>query len=156
MELNIGDPAPDFTLPDHEERNVTLSSLRGNPVVVYFYPKDDTPGCTTEACDFRDNMARISGAGATVLGISADSAGSHQRFREKYELPFPLLVDRDHTVMELYGTLGEKKMHGRAFMGLIRSTFLIDQEGMIAEAWYKVKAKGHVEKVLEALEAMEI
>ena len=155
MKLNIGDNAPDFTLPDHDGRDVTLSSLRGDPVVVYFYPKDDTPGCTTEACDFRDNMARITGAGASVMGISADSAKSHQKFREKYDLPFPLLVDEEHAVMEQYGAWGEKKMYGRVFMGLIRSTFLIDREGKIAEAWYNVRAKGHVDKVLAALEAME-
>lgn len=155
MKLNIGDNAPDFTLTDHEGNDVTLSSLQGNPVVVYFYPKDDTPGCTTEACDFRDNMARITGAGATVLGISADSAKSHQKFREKYDLPFPLLVDDDRAVMDSYGAWGEKKMYGKVFKGLIRSTFLIDRDGKIAEAWYNVKAKGHVEKVLAALDVME-
>jgi peroxiredoxin Q/BCP len=152
MKLNIGDRAPDFTLTDHDGSEVTLSSLRENPIVVYFYPKDDTPGCTTEACDFRDNMARITSAGATVLGISSDSAKSHQRFREKYELPFPLLVDEDHAIMELYGAWGEKKMYGRVFKGLIRSTFLIDRDGNIAEAWYNVKAKGHVDTVMAALE----
>ncbi len=152
MKLNIGDRAPDFTLTDHDGSEVTLSGLRENPIVVYFYPKDDTPGCTTEACDFRDNMARITSAGATVLGISSDSAKSHQRFREKYELPFPLLVDEDHAIMEFYGAWGEKKMYGRVFKGLIRSTFLIDREGNIAEAWYNVKAKGHVDKVMAALE----
>jgi peroxiredoxin Q/BCP len=151
MELSIGDRAPDFTLSDQDGKDVVLSGLRGNPVVVYFYPKDNTPGCTTEACDFRDNMARITGTGATVLGISPDSAKSHQRFREKYDLPFPLLVDGDHAVAASYGAWGEKKMYGKVHEGLIRSTFLIDSEGKIARAWYNVRAKGHVDRVLEAL-----
>ena len=155
MELAVGDLAPDFTLGDHEGTEVTLSGLRGNPVVVYFYPKDNTPGCTTEACDFRDNMARINTAGAVVVGISPDSEKSHQRFREKYDLPFPLLVDADHTVAETYGAWGEKKMAGRTYQGLIRSTFLIDGEGTIAHAWYKVRAKGHVDQVLEALDGLK-
>jgi len=154
MELTVGDLAPDFTLSDQEGQEVALAGLRGNPVVVYFYPKDNTPGCTTEACDFRDNMARITGTDAMVLGISPDSAKSHQKFREKYDLPFPLLVDEDHAIAASYGAWGEKKMYGKVSEGLIRSTFLIDDEGRVAEAWYRVRAKGHVEKVLEALEEL--
>ncbi|MFC1627718.1 thioredoxin-dependent thiol peroxidase [Gemmatimonadota bacterium] len=152
MNPGVGDPAPDFTLSDHNDEEVTLSGLKGNPVVLYFYPKDNTPGCTTEACDFRDNMARITRTGATVLGVSSDSAASHQRFREKFDLPFPLLVDENHTVADVYGVWGERKMYGKKFTGLIRSTFLIDGQGQIAEAWYNVRAKGHVDTVLAALE----
>ena len=155
MKLAVGDPAPDFTLIDHNEKEVTLSGLKGSMVVLYFYPKDNTPGCTTEACDFRDNMARITSAGATVLGVSGDSVKSHQKFREKFDLPFPLLVDEDHAVMEAYGAWGEKKLYGKIFQGLIRSTFLIDRAGNIANAWYNVRAKGHVDTVLAALEKLK-
>lgn len=155
MSLEAGDPAPDFTLQDDEENDVTLSDLRGKPVVLYFYPKDNTPGCTAEACDFRDNMARAKGKGAVVLGVSADSVGSHQRFKEKHDLPFPLLADSEHKVAEAYGAWGEKKMYGKLRKGLIRSTFLIDPEGNVARAWRNVRVKGHVDAVLEALEGME-
>ncbi|MFC1499391.1 thioredoxin-dependent thiol peroxidase [Candidatus Zixiibacteriota bacterium] len=155
MKLAVGDPAPDFTLSDHNGEDVTLSDLKGSPVVLYFYPKDNTPGCTTEACDFRDNMARILSAGAMVLGVSGDSAESHQKFREKFDLPFPLLVDDGHAVMEAYGAWGEKKMYGKVFKGLIRSTFLIDSAGKIAHAWYNVRAKGHVDTVLAALDELQ-
>ncbi len=155
MNLAVGDPAPDFALSDHNEEEVTLTGLKGNPVVLYFYPKDNTPGCTTEACDFRDNMARITSAGAMVLGVSPDSVKSHQKFIGKFDLPFPLLVDDDHAVAEAYGAWGEKKMYGKTFQGLIRSTFLIDGEGKIAQAWYHVRAKGHVDTVLTALENLK-
>ena len=155
MKLAVGDPAPDFTLLDHNGNEVMLSGLKGSMVVLYFYPKDNTPGCTTEACDFRDNMARITSAGATVLGVSGDSMISHQKFREKFDLPFPLLVDEDHAVMEAYGAWGEKKLYGKIFQGLIRSTFLIDRAGNIANAWYNVRAKGHVDTVLAALEKLK-
>lgn len=155
MSLEAGNPAPDFTLQDDEEKSVTLSGLRGKPVVLYFYPKDNTPGCTTEACDFRDNMARAKGAGAVVLGVSPDSVRSHQRFKEKYGLSFPLLADEEHSVAEAYGAWGEKKMYGKVREGLIRSTFLIDPDGNVVRAWRNVRVKGHVDAVLEALEGME-
>lgn len=155
MSLEAGDPAPDFTLQDEEEKSVTLSGLRGNPVVLYFYPKDNTPGCTTEACDFRDNMARAKGAGAVVLGVSPDSVRSHQRFKEKYGLSFPLLADEEHNIAEAYGAWGEKKMYGKVREGLIRSTFLINPGGNVVRVWRNVRVKGHVDAVLEALEALE-
>jgi len=154
MSLEAGTPAPDFTLPDDSGREVTLSDLRGQPVILYFYPKDNTPGCTTEACDFRDNMARATSRGAVVLGISPDSVASHVRFKDKHDLPFPLLADTEHTVAELYGVWGRKKMYGKTFLGLVRSTFLIDSEGIVARVWPRVKVKGHVDEVLEALEEL--
>jgi len=155
MNPGVGDPAPDFALSDHNGKKVTLSGLKGNPVVLYFYPKDNTPGCTTEACDFRDNMARITSAGAVVLGVSSDGVKSHQKFIEKFDLPFPLLVDDDHVVAEAYGARGTKKMFGKSFIGLIRSTFLIDDDGKIAQAWYNVRARGHVDEVLAVLEELK-
>jgi len=154
MTLEAGQKAPSFRLTDDAGDTVELSALRGQPVILYFYPRDNTPGCTKEACDFRDNMARVTGKGAVVLGVSPDSTRSHVRFREKHDLPFPLLVDEDHSAAEAYGAWGEKKMAGRTYMGIIRSTFLIDAEGIVARAWYKVKVRGHVDEVLEALEAL--
>lgn len=154
MSVIKGSPAPDFTLPSDTEGDVTLSALRGKPVVLYFYPKDNTPGCTTQACDFRDRLERIQAAGATVLGVSRDSVRRHQNFRAKYTLNFPLLCDPEGEVHQLYEAWGEKKMYGRVSIGPIRSTFLIDAEGVVQEAWRKVRVKGHVDKVLEALEAL--
>jgi peroxiredoxin Q/BCP len=154
MSLEAGAPAPDFTLPDDSGSEVTLSDFRGQLVILYFYPKDNTPGCTTEACDFRDNMARAASQGAVVLGISPDSVASHVKFKAKHELPFPLLADTDHEVAKLYGVWGEKKMYGKTFLGLVRSTFLIDAEGNLARIWRKVKVKGHVDEVLAALEEL--
>jgi peroxiredoxin Q/BCP len=145
-----GSRAPAFTLPSAEGK-VRLSSFKGGPVVVYFYPKDMTSGCTAQACDFRDRMSRIKKAGATVLGISPDSVARHERFAEKYDLGFPLLADEDHAVAEAYGVWKEKSMYGRKFMGIERSTFLVDRKGVIRRAWRKVKVKGHVDEVLEAL-----
>lgn len=152
MSLQPGDPAPPFNLPDETGRTVSLADLEGRPVVLYFYPKDDTPGCTTEACGFQDNMNRLKKKGVNVLGVSPDSASSHQKFKQKYGLDFPLLVDADHAVAAVYGAWGEKKMYGKTREGIIRSTFLIDADGHIARAWYKVKVAGHVDEVIAALD----
>ncbi|HXP90651.1 MAG TPA: thioredoxin-dependent thiol peroxidase [Fibrobacteria bacterium] len=151
MAVEAGSIAPSFHLPDQDEAPVELASLRGKQVVLYFYPKDATPGCTVEACDFRDNFRRIVAKGAVVLGVSRDSAKSHRTFREKKSLPFPLLVDADADVCKLYGVWQLKKFMGREFMGIVRSTFLIDPEGMVAKVWSPVSVKGHVEEVLAAL-----
>ena len=129
MSVQAGDKAPAFTLKDRRGKKVKLSDFKGKYVVLYFYPKDNTPGCTTEACDFRDEHSALQKAGAVVLGVSPDSAASHQKFAAKYELPFPLLVDADHAVAEKYGAWGEKSLYGRKFMGIIRSTFLIGPDG---------------------------
>lgn len=154
MAIEVGQEAPDFTLPSDTEGDVTLSALRGKPVVLYFYPKDNTPGCTTEACDFRDRMERVKAAGATVLGVSRDSLKRHENFRAKYALDFPLLSDPEAEVHQLYGAWGEKKMYGKTSIGPIRSTVLIDAEGKVAQVWPKVRVKGHAEAVIEALEGL--
>ena len=151
--LEAGDQAPAFTLPDQDEKKVSLKDFAGSPVVVYFYPADDTPGCTKEACQFNDNLRAFSRAGATVVGISPDKAAKHVKFREKYGLTFPLLSDPEHAVMEAYGAWGEKTMYGKKTVGTIRSTFLIDGKGKIARAWYNVRADGHAAKVLSTLNA---
>jgi len=148
-----GSQAPDFALPSDDAGNVTLSGLRGRKVVLYFYPKDDTSGCTTQACALRDEMPRFDAVDAVVLGVSPDSVASHARFREKYGLNFPLLSDQDHAVAEAYGVWKEKSMYGRTYMGIERSTFLIDEEGVVLEAWRKVKPKDHAEWVTAALGA---
>ena len=147
-----GDPAPDFALADESGVVRRLSDQRGW-TVVYFYPKDDTPGCTVEACAFRDADDALVAAGATVWGISPDDAASHARFRAKFQLVFPLLVDADHAVAEAYGAWVEKMNYGRTFMGVQRSTFLVGPDGRIAHAWPKVKAEGHAEDVLQTLDA---
>jgi peroxiredoxin Q/BCP len=149
--LEEGTLAPDFTLPADGGGEVTLSNYRGKKVVLYFYPKDNTSGCTTEACNFRDDYAQILGAGAVVLGVSPDSIKSHDKFKLKYELPFALLSDPDHQVAEMYGAWGEKKMYGRSYMGIIRSTFIIDEEGVIAKVFPRVRPKNHSQEVLDAL-----
>jgi peroxiredoxin Q/BCP len=149
--LEPGDPAPPFRLPDQDGRTVALADFAGRRVVVYFYPADDTPGCTKEACQFNDNLAAFGAAGVPVLGISPDGSAKHQRFREKYGLRFPLLSDPDHAVMERYGAWGEKTMYGRTTVGVIRSTFLVDEESKVARAWYNVRADGHAAKVLAEL-----
>ena len=146
-----GDPAPDFSLPSDQGGEVSLASLRGKPVVLYFYPKDDTPGCTTEACEFRDRWEDVQRAGAVVLGISPDNPGSHVKFRRKYRLPFPLLADEDHAVASAYGAWGQKSLFGHKYMGVLRTTFVIDRDGRIARVFEKVKPKGHAGEVLEAL-----
>jgi peroxiredoxin Q/BCP len=145
--------APDFTLPADGGGEVSLSDYRGKQVVLYFYPKDDTPGCTTEACNFRDDYSELLAAGAVVLGISPDSVQSHDKFKRKFELPFPLLSDPDHKTAELYGAWGEKKMYGKTYMGIIRSTFIIGREGTIVKVFPKVSPKNHSQEVLAVLAA---
>lgn len=146
-----GRKAPDFTLADDSGNQVKLSSLRGKPVVLYFYPRDDTPGCTTEACAFRDAKAALAGAGAVVLGVSPDTVESHVKFRDKFKLNFPLLADPEHKVAEKYGAWREKTRFGKTAMGIQRSTFLIDAEGVVRKVWKSVKPEGHDEQVLGAL-----
>lgn len=143
--------APDFTLTNQDGKAVSLHDFLGKNVVLYFYPKDMTPGCTQEACDFRDNIARLQSADTVVLGLSKDSEKSHGKFREKYELPFDLLADTDGEVCELYKTWVEKSMYGKKYMGIERATFLVDKEGNLAKEWRKVKVKGHVDEVLAAI-----
>jgi peroxiredoxin Q/BCP len=147
--LEAGAKAPSFTLPDQDGSKVSLSQFAGRRLIVYFYPKDDTPGCTAEACQFNENLTRFEKADVPVIGISPDKADSHQKFRAKYGLNFTLLSDPDHSAMERYGAWGEKTMYGRTTTGVIRSTFLIDEKGKVARAWYNVKANGHAAKVLE-------
>jgi len=149
--IDKGSTAPDFTLASDEGGEVTLSALRGRKVVLYFYPKDDTPGCTIQACDFRDAAPAFERLDATVLGVSPDSIESHGQFRTKFGLNFPLLADEGHAVSEAYGVWKERSMYGRKFMGVERSTFLIDEEGCVAEVWRKVKPKGHAEMLEEVL-----
>lgn len=151
--LEAGQKAPAFSLKDQDGKTVKLSDFKGQQVVLYFYPKDNTPGCTQEACDFRDEAGALKKAGAVVLGVSTDSEASHQKFIKKYSLNFPLLVDEDHAVAEKYGAWGEKSMYGKKFMGLIRSTFLVGPDGKLKKVWPKVKVDGHVKEVLEALSA---
>jgi peroxiredoxin Q/BCP len=149
-----GKKAPEFRLPSSQGGEVSLEDLRGRNVVLYFYPKDDTPGCTREACAFRDTQARIKKAGAVVLGVSPDSLASHAKFRAKYKLSFPLLADVDKVVARKFGAFGEKVMYGRKVEGMIRSTFVIDAEGVVRKVFPRVKVDGHAEKVLEALAAL--
>jgi len=154
-----GDKVKNFCLPglsgEGEEKEFCLNEFlgKGKKVIVYFYPKDNTPGCTTEACDFRDNMNRVSDK-AFVLGISPDSIASHKKFKEKYELNFPLLSDTEKKVMQDFGAYGEKKMYGKVRMGVIRSTFILDEDGTVLKAMRNVRAKGHVEKLLKILEEL--
>jgi peroxiredoxin Q/BCP len=148
-----GQPAPEFTLTADDGEEVSLAGLRGKPVVLYFYPKDDTPGCTTQACGIRDVYREFQERGAVVLGVSRDDSESHRRFREKYDLPFALLSDPDHEVADAYGVWGERKNYGKTYMGINRSTFVIDRDGTVARALYGVKPDGHAELVLNALPA---
>ncbi len=145
--LTPGTPAPDFSLTDHEGRRASLADYAGQQVILYFYPKASTPGCTTQACDFRDNLASLTSRGYQVVGLSPDPVEALAKFADKQELPFPLLSDSDHAVAEAYGAWGEKKNYGKTYVGLIRSTFLIDAEGIIQLAQYNVRAKGHVAKL---------
>lgn len=148
--LKEGDKAPEFKVPDADGNIVKLSNLRGQKVVLYFYPKDDTPGCTKEACSFRDSHAKLTRRGIKVLGVSLDSEAKHKKFAAKYGLPFTLLSDTDRVVSEAYGTYGEKKFMGRTYMGLHRMTFLIDEKGRIKKIFSKVKPEGHAEEVMAA------
>lgn len=152
MALTIGDKAPDFTLPtDKTNETITLSKLKGKKVVIYFYPKDHTPGCTKEACDFRDHFAAFTKKNAVVFGISKDSTKTHAAFKAKHALPFTLLVDANADVCEAYGVINKKSMFGKTFLGIQRSTFVIDEKGNIQAIWRKVKVPGHVEQVLNEL-----
>jgi peroxiredoxin Q/BCP len=149
-----GDRAPAFSLTADDGRTVRLSELAGRPVVLYFYPKDDTPGCTKEACSFRDAWADVQDTGAAVVGVSPDGVASHQRFRAKYRLPFALLADPDHAVAEAYGVWGEKSMYGRKYQGILRTTFLIDGTGTVRRVFEKVKPEGHAREVLAAMQQL--
>jgi peroxiredoxin Q/BCP len=149
--LKEGDPAPDFELTSTDGSTVRLKDLRGRKVVLYFYPRDDTPGCTKEACSFRDSSEAYVARGAAVYGVSADDATSHQKFTKKFNLNFPLLSDPDHSVATAYDSWGLKKFMGREYMGIKRNTFLIDEKGKVAKVWEAVKPEGHAEEVLAAL-----
>jgi peroxiredoxin Q/BCP len=148
-----GEPAPSFTLPSDSGEDVSLESLRGKPVVLYFYPRDDTPGCTVQACGIRDAWGEFEQRGAVVLGVSPDSASSHVKFRDKYDLPFMLLADEDHAVAEAYGVWVEKSMAGKTYMGVERSTFVIDADGNVSKVMRRVKPVAHADDVLAALPA---
>ncbi len=154
MALQEGDTAPNFTLPTDGGGSVTLADMKGSPVVVYFYPKDNTPGCTTEAKDFRDLKGDFDKIGATIIGISKDSVKKHDNFKAKQELNFPLASDEESDVCEKFGAWGVKKMYGKEFEGIIRSTYLIGPDGKVAKAWPKVKVTGHAQDVLDAAKAL--
>ena len=149
--IEAGAEAPAFNLPDSDGKKVSLNALRGKPVVLYFYPRDDTPGCTREACSFRDRKKELAKLGAAVLGVSTDTVESHAKFRDKYDLNFPLLADEDHRVAEAYGAWREKTRFGKKSMGIQRSTFLIDAEGTVRKVWKSVQVDGHDDQVLAAL-----
>jgi peroxiredoxin Q/BCP len=149
--IEEGKPAPDFALQSDAGETIRLSELRGKPVVLYFYPKDDTPGCTTEACGIRDAYGEFERAGAVVLGVSPDDEASHVKFRNKYDLPFTLLADTDHEVAELYGVWGEKKYAGRSYLGVFRSTFVIGEDGTVKRVIHNVKPDTHADDVLAIL-----
>jgi peroxiredoxin Q/BCP len=153
MPISAGIPAPDFMLSDDNGTQQRLSDYRGQPVILYFYPKDDTPGCTLEACNFRDDYSAYVEAGVTILGVSPDTSKSHSKFKQKYQLPFPLLADKDHAVCDAYGVWGEKQFMGRAYMGVLRTTFLIDPNGDIKKVFEKVKPAEHSAEMLAAIKA---
>jgi peroxiredoxin Q/BCP len=153
--IEVGKPAPDFSLSDQDGKKVTLSKLKGSPVVLYFYPKDDTPGCTTEACSFRDESAAFKKKGAVILGVSPDDTESHAKFAKKFDLPFPLLADVGNKICDEYGVWKEKNMYGRKYMGVERTTFVIDGKGIVRQVFPKVKVDGHTAAVLEALAAVK-
>ncbi|WP_067619298.1 thioredoxin-dependent thiol peroxidase [Alicyclobacillus acidiphilus] len=154
-ELQVGDTAPNFSALDDQGRTVTLDSLKGQAVVLYFYPKDDTPGCTTEACAFRDLSAEFAQAGAAIYGVSRDSVKSHEKFRDKFGLNFPLLADETGEVCERYGVLKEKNMYGKKSIGIERTTFVIDRDGKIAAIFPKVKVDGHADAVLSKVRELQ-
>ncbi|HET7447627.1 MAG TPA: thioredoxin-dependent thiol peroxidase [Methyloceanibacter sp.] len=155
MSLKVGDMAPDFTLTTDGGGSISLKELKGKTVVLYFYPRDDTPGCTAEACAFRDSLPDFSKVKAEVVGISRDSVRSHDKFKRKFKLPFPLASDEDGKVTEAYGVWVEKSMYGKKYMGVERATFLIDGKGVIRDIWRKVKVEGHTDEVLEAAAALK-
>jgi len=152
--LEPGQKAPAFTLKDDSGCKVKLSDLKGKPVVIYFYPRDDTPGCTKEACAFRDRYDELNNLGVQLLGVSADSAESHTKFKQKHSLPFPLLVDANHAMSEKYGAWREKNMYGKKSMGIQRSTYLIDASGRVAQVWKRVKVDGHDQQVIDSVKAL--
>ncbi len=152
--LTPGELAPDFTLPTDSGEELTLSSLRGRPVVLFFYPKDDTSGCTVEACEFRDLFPRFDGSKAVILGMSPDSVKSHQKFKAKYELPYALVADTEKVALQAYGVWKEKSMYGKKYMGVERTTVLIDADGRVAQVFEKVKPAGHAEAVMAAVAAL--
>jgi len=154
MTAILGSEAPNFSANTDGDGAISLKDLRGKTVVLYFYPKDDTSGCTAEACDFRDNMQRLTSSGAVVLGVSPDSPKSHDKFKQKYDLNFALVSDESHEICESYGVWVEKSMYGRKYMGVERSTFVINSEGILAHEWRKVKVPGHVDEVLAAVESL--
>lgn len=153
-ELNTGSKAPAFTLPVGEDKKISLTDLKGQKIVLYFYPKDDTSGCTQESCDFRDNLKALNKADAAVIGISRDSLASHKKFQQKYSLNFPLASDEDGKVCEKYGVWVQKSMYGKKYMGIERSTFLIDENGKILQLWRKVKVAGHAAEVLKTIQEL--
>ena len=153
--IEVGKKAPAFTLTADDGKKVKLADLKGSPVVLYFYPKDDTPGCTKEACAFRDRQAEMEQVGAKVLGVSPDTVESHVKFRDKFSLNFPLLADPDHALAEKYGAWREKNMYGKKSMGVQRSTYLIDADGKVAKVWQRVQVDGHDEEVIAAVRALE-
>jgi thioredoxin-dependent peroxiredoxin len=153
--LEVGQPAPSFALPDQSGDTLALEDLQGSPVVVYFYPKDDTPGCTTQACGIRDQWAEFEEAGAVVLGISPDEVSSHASFAAKYDLPHRLLADPDRVAIDAFGAWGTRSMYGKTFEGVLRSTVLIDRDGTVAAVWPKVKPKEHADQVLAAIRALD-
>lgn len=152
--VSVGKSAPAFSLDTDAGETLSLKDLKGRPVVLYFYPKDDTPGCTVEACEFRDAFPRFKGSKAVILGISPDSVKSHQKFKEKFDLPFTLLADEDHAIAEKYGVWQKKSMYGRSYMGIARTTFVIDKDGKVAKIFEKVKPKGHAEAVEQAIDGL--
>ena len=154
MSISEGDKAPTFTLEADGESIINLKDFRGKTVVLYFYPKDSTPGCTIEACDFRDHIQAFTKKNITIIGVSKDSIKRHDNFKAKYELPFTLVSDNDNKVCETYGTWVEKSMYGKKYMGIERSTFLIGPDGVILKVWRKVKVSGHVENVLKCAETL--
>jgi peroxiredoxin Q/BCP len=155
MSLKVGDKAPDFTLPTDGGGSISLKELKGKTVVLYFYPRDNTPGCTAEACAFRDSRPDFSKVEAEVVGISRDSVASHDKFKKKFKLPFPLASDEDGNVTEAYGVWVEKSMYGKKYMAIERATFLIDGKGVILDIWRKVKVDGHTDEVLKAAKALK-
>lgn len=154
MAIDVGDTVPDFQMPTDGGETVSLAELKGRKIVLYFYPKDDTPGCTKEACGFRDALPDFSAIDAVILGVSKDSPSKHDKFKEKFDLNFALGSDQDGKVCELFGTWVEKSMYGRKYMGIDRATFLIDEDGVVRNVWRKVKVPGHVEEVLAAARAL--
>jgi peroxiredoxin Q/BCP len=149
--LQVGDKAPDFSGVDENGKKISLKDFKGSRVVLYFYPKDNTSGCTAEACDFRDSYTRLKKKGVVLLGVSPDTGKSHIKFKEKYDLPFPLIADTEKVISNAYGVWQEKSMYGRKYMGIVRSTFIIDENGKIIAVFPKVKVTGHVDEVLKAL-----